>query len=58
MVDKILKCAECLKKDEIPPKVTNKDIDPNYVGGVDRVTGPSAKVCQYCKYKAECNKYL
>ena len=58
VIDKITKCEEYLAKGMVPPKVTNKDIDPNFVGGKDRVTGPSAKTCQYCKYKKECCKYL
>lgn len=58
VVDKILTCEEHLKNNTVPPKVTNKDIDPNYIGGKDRVVGPSAKICQYCKYKKECSKYL
>lgn len=58
VVDKINLCEQYLAKGEVPPKVTNKDIDPNFIGGKDRVTGPSAKICQYCKYKKECSKYL
>lgn len=58
VIDKIKKCEEHLEKGVVPPKLTNKDIDPNFIGGKDRVTGPSAKICQYCKYKKECSKYL
>ena len=58
VTDKIEKVEKYLKEDKVPPKITNKDIDPNYVGGQDRVTGPSAKICQYCKFKEHCNKYL
>ena len=58
VVDKIIKCEEHLKNNTVPPKVTNKDIDANYVGGQDRVAGPSAKICEYCKYKKECSKYI
>ena len=58
VTDKIEKVEQYLKEDKVPPKITNKDIDPNYVGGQDRVTGPSAKICQYCKFKEHCNKYL
>lgn len=58
VTDKIEKVEKYLKEDKVPPKITNKDIDPNYVGGQDRVTGPSAKICQYCRFKEECNKYL
>lgn len=58
VTDKIEKVEQYLKEDRVPPKITNKDIDPNYVGGQDRVTGPSAKICQYCKFKEYCNKYL
>lgn len=58
VIDKIKKCEEYLANNTIPPKLTNKDIDPNFVGGRDRVSGPSAKICQYCKYKKECSKYL
>lgn len=58
VTDKIEKVEQYLKEDKVPPKITNKDIDPNYVGGKDRVTGPSAKICQYCKFKEHCNKYL
>ena len=58
VTDKIEKVEQYFKEDKVPPKITNKDIDPNYVGGQDRVTGPSAKICQYCKFKEHCNKYL
>ena len=58
VTDKIEKVEKYLQENKIPPKITNKDIDPNYVGGQDRVTGPSAKICQYCRFKEECNKYL
>ena len=58
VIDKIKTCEKHLENNTVPPKVTNKDIDPQFVGGVDRVTGPSAKICQYCKYKTECSKYL
>lgn len=58
VVDKINSCEKYLSEEKVPPKLTNKDIDPTYKGGQDRLTGPSAKVCQYCKYKAECQKYL
>lgn len=58
VTDKIEKVEKYLKEDKVPPKITNKDIDPNYVGGQDRVTGPSAKICQYCRFKEHCNKYL
>lgn len=58
VTDKIEKVEKYLKEDKVPPKITNKDIDPNYVGGQDRITGPSAKICQYCKFKEHCNKYL
>ena len=58
VTDKIEKVEQYLKEDKVLPKITNKDIDPNYVGGQDRVTGPSAKICQYCKFKEHCNKYL
>lgn len=58
VIDKIKKCEEYLTNGVVPPKLTNKDIDPNFVGGKDRVSGPSAKICQYCKYKRECSKYL
>ena len=58
VTDKIEKVEKYLKEDKVQPKITNKDIDPNYVGGQDRVTGPSAKICQYCKFKEHCNKYL
>lgn len=58
VTNKIEKVEQYLKEDKVPPKITNKDIDPNYVGGQDRVTGPSAKICQYCKFKEHCNKYL
>lgn len=58
VIDKIKTCEEHLKNGKVPPKLTNKDIDPNFIGGKDRVSGPSAKICQYCKYKKECSKYL
>ena len=58
VINKIKTCEKHLENNTVPPKVTNKDIDPQFVGGVDRVTGPSAKICQYCKYKTECSKYL
>lgn len=58
VTDKIERVENYLKENKVPPKITNKDIDPNYVGGQDRVTGPSAKICQYCRFKEECNKYL
>lgn len=58
VVDKIKKCEEYVNSNTVPPKITNKDIDPNFVGGRDRVTGPSAKVCEYCRYKRECSKHL
>lgn len=58
VTDKIEKVEKYLKENKVPPKITNKDIDPNYVGGQDRVTGPSAKICQYCRFKEECNKHL
>ena len=58
VIDKIKKCEEYLAENKVPPKLTNKDIDPNFVGGKDRMVGPSAKICQYCKYKKECSKYL
>ncbi|MGM9543544.1 MAG: hypothetical protein ACI3T9_01040 [Romboutsia timonensis] len=58
VVNKIEACEKCLKENKIPPKITNKDIDPTMDWGLDRVNGPSAKVCQYCKYKRECQKYL
>lgn len=58
VVKKIKACEEYLKENKVPPKITNADIDPNYKGGQDRVTGPSAKACQYCNFKKECQKYL
>ena len=58
VIDKIKACEDHLEKGIVPPKLTNKDIDPNFIGGKDRVTGPSAKICQYCKFKKECSKYL
>lgn len=58
VVKKIKACEKYLKEKEVPPKLINKDIDPNFIGGQDRVSGPSAKICQYCKYKNECQKYL
>ena len=58
VVDKIEFCEKCLKENKVPPKITNKDIDPKYELGKDRVSGPSAKVCEYCSYKKECIKYL
>lgn len=58
VIKKIKTCEKYLKEDKVPPKVTNKDIDPTFIGGQDRLTGPSAKICQYCKYKGECQKYL
>lgn len=58
VVYKILNCEKYLAEDKIPPKLKNTDIDPNFVGGQDRLTGPSAKICQYCKYKEECYKHL
>ena len=58
VVDKILKCEEYVNQNKVPPKVTNKDVDPNYTGGRDRVIGPSVKICEYCRYKKECSKYL
>lgn len=58
VVAKIESCEEHIKNGTVPPKVTNKDIDPTFVGGKDRSVGPSAKVCLYCKYKEECQKYV
>lgn len=58
VVEKILKCEEYLAQNVVPPKLKNTDIDPDYKDGKDRVNGPSAKICQYCKYKGECSKYL
>lgn len=58
VIDKILEVENCVKENRVPPKITNKDIDPSFIGGVDRKAGPSAKVCQYCKFKKECSKYL
>lgn len=58
VIQKIKKCENYLKEGKVPPKITNKDIDPSFVGGQDRIVGPSAKICQYCKYKKECQKYL
>lgn len=58
VADKINTCERYLKEDKVPPKITNKDIDPTMDWGQDRVNGPSAKICQYCKYKKECCKHL
>lgn len=58
VANKIETCEKYLKEDKVPPKITNKDIDPNFNWGLDRVNGPSAKICQYCGYKKECQKYL
>lgn len=58
VVDKINEVEKCLETKTVPPKVVETDIDPNATGGRDRVDGASAKVCMYCGYKKECNKYL
>lgn len=58
VADRINLCEDYLSKNIVPPKLKNTDIDPSFTGGVDRLSGPSAKICQYCKYKGECQKYL
>jgi len=58
VVNKIKACEDYLAKEKVPPKLRNVDIDPTYKGGQDRLTGPSSKICMYCSYKKECQKYL
>lgn len=60
VTDKIDRCEYYLEKNEVPPKVTDIEVDRNFKESTHKpgTTRPVDKVCRYCKYRKECSKWL